>query len=154
MLHIENPEDDPTVREGYRRMKMIRGLALSASLMLAAMFGGCFGKNDRQNLVETIMSNPDRLDSICRHTPLAQEYAREYLGHVQSRLDLVRELRNFNGYYEVDEVEAPFHDNPSAWGHHIRVFNRITGRSMEFQFHSPDGRNWRLNNLVIEDCLR
>lgn len=135
-------------------MNTMRRSVWVASLMMAAMLGSCFGKNERQKLVESIMSNPDRLDSICRHNPLAQEYAREYLGHVQSRLDLVQELRNFNGYDELDEIEAPFQDDPRARGHSIHIFNRITGRSMDFQFHSDDGRNWRLNNLIIEDCLR
>lgn len=135
-------------------MNTMRKSVWVASLMMVAMLGSCFGKNERQKLVESIMSNPDRLDSICRHNPLAQEYAREYLGHVQSRLDLVQELRNFNGYYEVDEIEAPFQDDPRARGHSIHILNRITGRSMDFQFHSDDGRNWRLNNLIIEDCLR
>lgn len=125
------------------------------SLLLALAVAGCFGRNDRQILVETIMKNPDRLDSICTGTPLGAGYVREYLGHEQSRLDVIQELRNFNGYYYVEEWEAPNTGDVRERTNSIRVLNDIIGRSMDFQFRTTDdGRTWQLNNIVIENCIR
>ena len=133
----------------------MRDIYVSLFILSVAVWTGigCSDKNDRREFVDTVMKNPDKLDSICANNVLAGTYAAEFLGYEESRQMVIDALRSFKGDYDVMEknnemADQPYPDSVQR-AHHIILSGPAAQHNVDFQFFTPDGTTWELTNIII-----